>query len=242
MGDTGGMEAEVKPAARKPKRRWFQFSLAWLLLLTLVCGVVLGLWVAPAERQRRAAEYVEGLGGGVRYASEDEDGNRAPEWLRRSVGDDYFRSVEEIDLRDTQVSDAGLAHLENLTALERLYLSGTQVSDAGLAHLESLTALKELNLGGTQVSDAGLAHLENLTALKVLFLYGTQVSDAGLAHLERLTGLEWLNLGSTQVSDAGLAHLERLTALEGLLLSGTQVSDAGVAELRMALPNCSIPR
>jgi hypothetical protein len=51
--DTGGMEAQPeRVAAAKPKRRWLQFGLATLLLLTLVCAVVLALWVAPAARQR----------------------------------------------------------------------------------------------------------------------------------------------------------------------------------------------
>src|SRR5688572_24747048 len=64
--DTGGMEPQPERVApAKPKRRWFQFSLATLLLLTLACAVVLALWAASAERQRRAVEYVEGLGGDV---------------------------------------------------------------------------------------------------------------------------------------------------------------------------------
>ena len=39
-----------------------------------------------------------------------------------------------------------------------LDLSETRVSDAGLAHLARLTSLQALNLGLTQVTDAGLAH------------------------------------------------------------------------------------
>jgi len=65
-----------------------------------------------------------------------------------------------VGLADTQVSDAGLAHLKGLTALEVLHLFGTQVSDAGLEHLKGLTALKQLTLHGTQVSDAGIEELE----------------------------------------------------------------------------------
>ena len=54
------MEAQPEHvAAPKPKRRWFQFSLATLLLLTLVCALVLALWVAPAARQRRAVVFVK---------------------------------------------------------------------------------------------------------------------------------------------------------------------------------------
>ncbi len=42
----------------KPKRRWFQFSLRTLLLLTAVSAVLLWLWrvyVAPNRAHRRAA-------------------------------------------------------------------------------------------------------------------------------------------------------------------------------------------
>ena len=126
-------------------------------------------------------------------------------------------------------------------------LSGPEVTDAGLAHLAGLTALETLFLGVTQVTDAGLAHLAGLTALKDLVIsanqwdpIGTQVTDAGLAHLTGLTALEALWLESTEITDVGLAHLAKLTELESLTLTGTQVTDAGVAELQKALPNCGI--
>jgi len=198
--------------AAKPKRRWFQFSLATLLLLTLVCALVLGLWVAPAERQRRAVAFVESVGGYEEYADEA----LAPAWIREWLGPDYFQSVRVVSLYQTGVSDTGLAHLEGLTALEMLALNGTLVSDVGLAHLQGLTALE------------------------LLYLFSTEVSDAGLAHLKGLTALEWLDLHGTQVSDAGLVHLEELTALKELYLDGTQVSEAGKADLRATLPNCRI--
>src|SRR5687768_10143976 len=128
------MEAQPEGvAAAKPKRRWFQFSLATLLLLTLACAVVLGLWVAPAARERRAVEFVEGLGGHVEYADEGDEAALAPAWLRKWLGPDYFQSVRGVALYHTQVSDAGLAQLKELTTLEGLHLGGTQVGDAGLA-------------------------------------------------------------------------------------------------------------
>jgi len=235
------MEAQPeRAAAAKPKRRWFQFSLATLLLLTLVCAVVLALWVTPAARQRRAVVFVESMYGYLEYEDEGDEAALAPAWLREWLGPDYFQSVSVVALDGIQVSDAGLAHLKGLTALEELDLNYTPVSDAGLAHLKELTALERLYLGGTQVSDAGLAHLKGLTALEVLYLNETQASDAGLAHLKELTALERLYLGGTQVSDAGLPHLKGLTALKWLELFDTQVSDAGVAGLRAALPNCLI--
>ena len=135
--DTGGMEAQPERVATKPKRRWFQFRLATLLLLTLVCAIALALWVAPAARQRRAVELFEGLGGVVVYADEGDDSPLVPEWLREWLGPDYFHSVRVVRLRGTQISDAGLAHLKGLTALEWLALNNTQISDAGIEELEA---------------------------------------------------------------------------------------------------------
>ena len=44
-------------------------------------------------------------------------------------------SLEELDLSDTQITDAGLEDLKGLTRLEELYLHGTQVTDAGIKEL-----------------------------------------------------------------------------------------------------------
>ena len=93
--------------------------------------------------------------------------------------------VVEVYLPGPEVTDASLAHLAGLTALELLILDGTQVTDAGLAHLSGLTALKDLRLIVTGFTDAGLAHLTGLTALKELSLYNTQVTDAGVAELRK---------------------------------------------------------
>ena len=47
-----------------------------------------------------------------------------------------------------------------MTQLEQLGLRGTQVTDAGLAHLKSLTKLESLDLQDTQVTDASVAELQ----------------------------------------------------------------------------------
>jgi serine/threonine protein kinase len=143
----------------------------------------------------------------------------------------------EFSLRGCKrVTDAGLAHLKGLTALQELNLGGCKkVTDAGLAHLKGLTALQELNLGGcVRVTDAGLAHLKSLTALQQLDLNGcVRVTDAGLTHLKSLTALQQLDLsGCVRVTDDGLAHLKSLMALQELRLSGcVQVTDDGLAHL-----------
>ena len=46
-----------------------------------------------------------------------------------------------LNLDRTNVTDAGLKHLERLTRLEVLYLNGTRVSGPGLVHLEGMPRL-----------------------------------------------------------------------------------------------------
>ena len=42
-----------------------------------------------------------------------------------------------LNLRHTQITDAGLVHLEGMASLETLYLNGTQVSKAGVKQLRT---------------------------------------------------------------------------------------------------------
>jgi hypothetical protein len=88
-------------------------------------------------------------------------------------------------------------------------LHNTQVTDAGLAHLEGLTKLLSLSLNNTKVTDVGLEYLKGLTHLETFDLANTQVTDAGLEHLKGLTRLQSLNLGKTQVTDAGVDKLQQ---------------------------------
>jgi Leucine-rich repeat (LRR) protein len=72
-----------------------------------------------------------------------------------------------------------------LQNLEELDLSNSQITDAGLAHLKTLTKLEDLDLSATNVTDAGLAYLEGLSALKYVYLRGTKVTAAGVDNLQR---------------------------------------------------------
>jgi Leucine-rich repeat (LRR) protein len=141
-------------------------------------------------------------------------------------------NLQTLGLSNTEVTGDGLIHLKEVTGLQELYLYGTQVTDAGLEHLKGLTSLQGLNLGDTTVTDVGLVHLKGLTSLQGLNLAGTKVSDVGLEHLKRLTSLQLLNLSNTKVTDAGLVHLKGLTSLHTLYLNGTKVTDVGLEHLK----------
>ncbi len=245
----------------------FQFSILALLVLMLAVAIPLS-WLAvereQAREQRAAADWIGKAGGWVLYDYQPFPSSVAnrithapgPAWLRKLLGEDHFADVTFVNLNDTQVSDAGLEHLEGLPRLQTLWLDNTKVSDAGLErlkgltklqllslvntkvgdaglqHLKGLTQLQGLSLVNTKVSDAGLEHLRGLIQLQALSLVGTKVSDAGLQHLKGLTQLQWLSLVNTKVSDARLEHLKGLTQLQELYLDNTKVSDAGLEHLK----------
>ena len=241
------------PKSPKPKRRWYQYSLRTLMLFMLVMSVGFAWLGWKAQRLRNEQEAVakiERMGGSVNVGNDHlgTDPGMRPA-IDRFVckllgfpGPSMNYSVNWVDLSDTDVTDADLAALRELTNLDELHLDRTQVTDTGLEHLKELTNLRWLFLGGTQVTDAGLEHLKELTNLLTLGLSGTHVTDTGLEHLKELPNLECLDLSGTQVADTLLEHRKELLNLESLRLMDTDVTEEDIEKLREALPNCSIYR
>jgi len=141
---------------------------------------------------------------------------------------------------NTQVPDAGLRPLQEMSSLRELDISGPMRTDAGLEHLTKLTDLEQLSVVDAKLTGAGLVHLKGMTRLRHLDLDNTTVPDEGLVHLKGLLGLRILVLNKTRVTDAGLEHLAGLKNLAELKLNGTAVTGKGVAKLKAALPKCNI--
>lgn len=104
------------------------------------------------------------------------------------------------------ITDAGVAHLSNLSNLQQLTLWSSIEKD-GLKHLSKLKQLRQLSLHG--VSDEALRHLPALPLLEDVFLSGRTLTDAGMTHLSRLKSLKVLSLNGTSVGDAGVATLAK---------------------------------
>ena len=67
----------------------------------------------------------------------------------------------------------------------KVSLYGTQVTDADIVHVKDMTKLQTLDVGQTPTTDAGLVYLKGLTNLYSLNLRYTQVTDAGIAELQK---------------------------------------------------------
>jgi hypothetical protein len=150
-------------------------------------------------------------------------------------------ALETLDLLGCEkIGDKGMGEIKSLTKLKELSLNGTGVTDKGLAEISALKDLRKLDLQETRVGDAGLAHLKGLGQLEVLVLTETSVTDAGLADLSGLPKLKWLWLTNTRVTDKGLVHLKNLSNLEILNVIGTKVTGRGAADLKQSLPKLQV--
>jgi hypothetical protein len=208
--------AAVPVAGRStPKRRWHQFSLRTLLLLTaLVClalsyvGIrktLVAAQMAQTRQQREAVQAIEQLGGYVFYDYQFEGTTLAD--------DRHPRQAEWIG----EVRMVGLDSVDNL-------------KDQDLRHLEYLPGVRWVILP-RRTLDQGEERWE-----------ACPITDQGLVYIGHLSHLDNLDLTGAAVTDAGLAHLKGLRWLTFLKLGQTQVTDAGVRELQKALPGCRIER
>jgi len=142
----------------------------------------------------------------------------------------------ELDLRNTAVSDAGLAHLAGLTKLRKLYLRSNpatnKITDAGMVHLKNLRALEEIDLPwGDDITDTGFAFLADLDSLKKLNACSNGITDKSMATFAQMKSLEELDLMSRNLTDAGMEKLAKCLHLRCLDLQRSPITDAGLAHL-----------
>ena len=99
-------------------------------------------------------------------------------------------NLEELEFDcSAELTNEGFANIKHLKALRRLQLVGaSQITDAALDALAELTGLEELNLSYTRVTDAGLEQLTKLTGLRKLHLrpaLNAKFSEDSIAELRQ---------------------------------------------------------
>jgi hypothetical protein len=223
------------------KRRWFRFQLRTLLLLVTVCCLVFGFWLSRAERQRRAAAAIRGLGGRVFYDYQWRDGDyveggrsTVPEWLLRACGEDAFHSIVAADLG---------AYFQNDTydtwPGETTFDEDFHVGQEVWGHLQSLP-LEFLSLNACNLRNEELRELVPMRGLKSLQLETVPIDGRGLAHLTALPKLEVLSLHRCGITDDTVDGLLQLHSLRALGLVETRLSPRSVERVKNALPNCRV--
>ena len=117
-----------------------------------------------------------------------------------------MRTVQELDLSGTKMTDAGLRQLASLKKLRVLKLAGNKgVTDAGAKELRAIETLEHLDLSSTSITDKGVAEIASLPRLRVLQLSRLgQVTDSGILKLAESSTLRDLDVTRTGVTVAGI--------------------------------------
>jgi internalin A len=252
-----------RASAAGPIRRRLQLRLRTLLLAITLLGIWLGVIVERARTQREAVATILELGGSVYYKHQRVRGvglvsgaaPPGPAWLRRWIGDDYFQTPLDVNIRSSRDSDACVAAAARLAGLEDLSVDseaidddgyggyyqgwsdtphrvqGKPLTDRGMESIGRLTGLTWLTIGGAAITDEGLRHLAPLTRLKHLRIWRCAITGTGLLYLPRPDRLDELNLSSTRLNDLGLESLRGMNRLQLLGLGRTHISDKGLAYL-----------
>ena len=117
--------------------------------------------------------------------------------------------VRQINLNQKKVRDAQLEALKPLKSLSELHLESSYLTDVGMAHLQDFKELQELDLHKSlYITDKGLESLKYLPRLSKLELSYTRISDKGVEHLSALKSLKTLHLTGTLVTAEGLKTLK----------------------------------
>jgi hypothetical protein len=178
--DNAAMDAEPKR-----KRRWFQFSLRTLLILTLIVALScrwLGKRIERNRDERAAVQAIVKLGGNLFYSREGANEWEAFARIEPAAGSgwyqDFFGESEDnkpvavvfgasygnasYGIRNPRmkIDGRGLINLNALTSLEMVDLRVTEIGDADLESFKSMTWLKRIDLRQTGVTRAAVDELQ----------------------------------------------------------------------------------
>ena len=188
------------------------------------------LGVVEDDPDRRAAEWVLGIGGEVIVKTDQDFG-----WQQvndvSNLPEGNLRLVSINLLNNANVSDADLAIVRTVPTLHGLRLQGTRITDVGIEHLGVFHDLVGLSLNGTQISDGALTVLSKLPQLESLYLSRTSISNSAIAVLRDFPKLMTIDLYHTKVTEVGIAEISRLSKLVALRI-GPDVTPLSLKSLR----------
>lgn len=238
----------MEPA--EPKWRRLRISLRVLMLLVLGAAVWMGSIVNKVQNQREAVAAVKEYGGQVSYnwqfARPKLTEPPAPKWLRRLVGDEYFQTIEHVDLVENRwnylayepkrVHDPKkiLARIGAIRTLGSLVIKDLEITDESLDYLRHLYVLQILIIGNsTKITEKGIAHLEPLTELTHVDIMQSRLNDDCLNSFAKLPKLRSLGLGGKDFTDAGLFKLKDSVSLRHLCVGDgkRRITDGGLVHL-----------
>ena len=101
-----------------------------------------------------------------------------------------------LDLTNSEVTDAGLDHLQKFPNLKKLTLENSKkVSSEGVRKLENIVSLEHLNLVGVNIDDSALDSIGKMESLLEVYLFRTGVSEDAVNNLRASRPRMFVNAG-----------------------------------------------
>lgn len=145
------------------------------------------------------------------------------EALKQLAADSEAQPILGISLRDTKITDAGLAHLAKVKGLKFVrLLQCWEITDDGLGHLRRIPELNKLQIYNCpKLTEAGLANLAGHPTLQTLGIgLCAQFKDSWLTGLKDLPALKVVQFRHLDaLDDAAFSSLAALKDLRSLTIS-----------------------
>lgn len=148
----------------------------------------------------------------------------------------------ELQLDAGVIDDTSIESLAQLTALEHLRLRDSPITDVGIAKLDPLKLpnLRILNLPQSTLTLVGLEHLASFPNLIQLRLSAIQLDDRAAEVLATFPALRSLHLIGPKFTDAALDQLAKAPKLASLYIDDCHLSDAAWERLFKAKPSIHV--
>lgn len=147
--------------------------------------------------------------------------------------------LDSLILSGTQVTDEQLKLVGQAKSLGDLQLSDTPISDAGIKHLSGLTNLTSFYASRTKLTSASMPVFGKLPKLSTLGIDDTDISG-GYESLQGLEGLTLLVAGKLKITDADADAIVKIPNLKRLDITGAEVAEDVVKKLQKGLPEVGL--
>jgi hypothetical protein len=148
-----------------------------------------------------------------------------------------------LNLSGQSITDDSLARLKGLKfkCLSQLNLDYVKITDAGLAHVAEMSGLTILGLSNVPIGDAGLQHLKRLEKLGTLYMNASKVTVEGVKNLAAaLPDCTVIWEGGT-IQPIPPAERERKVAEWVLKQGGSLKLAAGGQQIELKGPGAKLP-
>src|SRR3989304_1208193 len=163
-----------------------QFTVRSLFALVTALAAAfawVGWRIEYCRRQWHVRDRVEAFGGEVLLE------RGLPKWLADILGEETSNVVVGVYMPQ-HTDDNAMAELQGLTRLRELVIRNTLVTDLGLAYVREFTQLEVLDASDTQITTTGLQYIKGCRRLRELALDGPSVS---VVHMRGRNTLEQLS-------------------------------------------------